>query len=123
MKLIASVAVAVLFLAGVLYLAATSVHQIKLTWNASVTPNVTYTVKRSTVSGGPYTTQVSGITGLSYADNGLAGNSKFCYVITSTLVTAAGSIESSPSTEVCATTPVDTVTVGPPTNPTATPIN
>jgi autotransporter-associated beta strand protein len=55
----------------------------------------TYTVKRSTVSGGPYTTLLSGITGTSFTDYTAAGDASYYYVVTA----SRGSAESAASPE------------------------
>ena len=53
--------------------------QIVLNWIPNTTS--TYTVKRSTTSGGPYTTVASGLTGSSYTDTGLTNNVVYYYVV------------------------------------------
>ena len=54
--------------------------QVGLSWNASATA-VTYNVMRGTVSGGPYTTIATGITGLTYNDtNAVLGVTNY-YVV------------------------------------------
>ncbi len=59
---------------------AVSDSQIDLSWNAL--DNVTgYNVKRSTTSGGPYTTIATGVTATSYSDTGLAVNTMYYYVV------------------------------------------
>src|SRR5207237_1362107 len=55
--------------------------QVALTWNASATAT-SYSVKRATVSGGPYTTIASGVTVLTYTDTGLTNGTKYYYVAT-----------------------------------------
>jgi chitinase len=53
---------------------------IKLNWNAS--PGATsYNVKRSTVSGGPYTTIKTGVTTATYANTGLTSGKAYYYVV------------------------------------------
>ena len=55
--------------------------KINLTWTAS--PGATsYRVKHSTVSGGPYTTIVSGVTTTSYSNTGLQTGVTYYYVVT-----------------------------------------
>ena len=53
--------------------------QVSLSWNASLGAT-NYNVKRSTASGGPYTT-VASLTGTSYADTGLANGTTYYYVV------------------------------------------
>jgi len=67
--------------------------QIYLTWNSS--PGASYNVKRSTVSGGPYTTIAAAISGTNYTDSSVATCQSYYYVIT---ITNAGN-ESLPSAE------------------------
>ncbi len=57
--------------------------QISLTWNASAGATG-YTVRRATVSGGPYTTIASGLTATAYTETGLAGGTTHYYVIVPT---------------------------------------
>ncbi len=71
--------------------------QISLTWNAS-TGATSYNVKRSTTSGGPYTTIASPTT-TSYSDTGLTNGTPYYYVVTA--VNSAG--ESNPSSQATAT--------------------
>ncbi len=75
--------------------------QAGLTWNAS-TGAETYSVKRATTSGGPYTTVASGLTALSYNDTTVATGTTYYYIITATN-SADG--ESLASAEVTVTTP------------------
>ncbi|MDF2644720.1 MAG: hypothetical protein K0Q73_525 [Paenibacillus sp.] len=69
--------------------------QIQLNWDAAQGAE-SYTVKRSTASGGPYQTVASGITATSYIDAGLQNETAYYYVVTG--VGAFG--ESAPSNEV-----------------------
>jgi fibronectin type 3 domain-containing protein len=55
-------------------------QQIWLTWNA-VTGAASYTVKRSTTSGGPYTTVVAGLTLPFFTQNGLTNGATYYYVV------------------------------------------
>ncbi len=59
-----------------------------------------YNVKRSIVSGGPYTTVATGITNASYVDTGLLGGTNYYYVVSA--VNSAGESADSPE---AATTP------------------
>ena len=72
--------------------------RIALSWRAS-TGATSYTVKRSTVSGGPYTVVASGLTGTSYTNTGLTSRTTYFYVVTA--VNAFG--ESAPSNQASAT--------------------
>jgi fibronectin type 3 domain-containing protein len=55
--------------------------RVGLTW-ASVVNASTYNVKRSTVSGGPYTTVATGLAGTSHTDTGLSSGATYYYVVT-----------------------------------------
>ena len=67
---------------------ATSTNQASLVWNA-VTGATSYNVKRSPVSGGPYTTIASGVAATSYTDTVPVGM-RYYYVVS----TVAGGSES-----------------------------
>jgi len=71
--------------------------QVTLSWNGVSGANG-YNVKKSTVSGGPYTPIAAGVTAPSYTDVGLANNAIYYYVVSA--VNAAG--ESANSVEVAA---------------------
>ncbi|MEO7101632.1 MAG: autotransporter-associated beta strand repeat-containing protein, partial [Luteolibacter sp.] len=72
-------------LAGPTGLAATTSNNvINLTWNA-VNGATSYTLQRSSVSGGPYTTLQSGITGTSYTDSTVTLGNIYYYTIFATL--------------------------------------
>jgi endoglucanase len=68
--------------------------QVALTWN-SVGGATSYNVKRSTSSGGPYTTVAAGLTAANYTDTVIAGT-KYYYVVSA----ISGGLESSNSMEV-----------------------
>jgi cellulose 1,4-beta-cellobiosidase len=51
-----------------------------LTWNASANAT-SYNVKRSTSSGGPYTTIATGVTSTTYTNAGLRNNTTYYYVV------------------------------------------
>ena len=65
---------------GGLAAAAVSSSSINLTWNAVDGAN-SYTVKRSTTSGGPYTTVASGITATNWLNSGLSASTTYHYVV------------------------------------------
>ena len=65
-----------------------------LTWNA-VTGATSYNVKRSTNSGGAYTTIATGVTTTNYTDTGLTVGVKYFYVVSAVV----GGVESLNSTE------------------------
>ncbi|WP_077612120.1 LamG-like jellyroll fold domain-containing protein [Clostridium sp. Marseille-P2415] len=55
--------------------------KVDLTWNA-VTDATSYTIKRSTIAGGPYTTIATGVTGTSYTDTDVTNGTTYYYVVT-----------------------------------------
>jgi fibronectin type 3 domain-containing protein len=57
-------------------------HTIDLSWNASPSSSVTYSVYRSKAHGGPYSRIVSAISGLSYTDQNVARGTSYYYVVT-----------------------------------------
>jgi fibronectin type 3 domain-containing protein len=78
---------------------AASSSQIDLSWTASAGAT-SYNVKRATVSGGPYTTIATGVTGTSYSNTGLSAGTTYYYVVSA--VNAGG--ESANSAEASAAT-------------------
>ncbi|MEO5573027.1 MAG: glycosyl hydrolase family 28-related protein, partial [Gammaproteobacteria bacterium] len=64
--------------------------QVALSWTAS-SGAASYTVKRATVTGGPYTTVVSGITTTSYTDTGLTNGTTYFYVVSAVNVSGESS--------------------------------
>lgn len=77
---------------------AASSSQINLTWSAS-SGATSYNVKRSSVSGGPYTTVASGITSTNHGDAGLSASTAYYYVVSA----ANANGESADSTQASAT--------------------
>lgn len=90
--------------------------QARLSWSAS-TGAESYSVKRATTPGGPYTTVANGLTGTSFNDTSVATGTTYYYIITATN-SADG--ESTASQEVSITTPASW-TPDAPTGLTATP--
>ncbi|MBO9599303.1 MAG: fibronectin type III domain-containing protein, partial [Cohnella sp.] len=80
--------------------------QAALSWTAS-TGATSYTVKRATTTGGPYTNVATGVTTTSYTDTGLTNGTTYYYVVSAT--NSAGS--SSNSAQVSAT-PTDNTGTG-----------
>jgi hypothetical protein len=80
--------------------------QITLNWTASSSAT-SYTVERSTVSGGPYTTVASGIPMTSYVDTGLTNGTTYYYVVTATnqVGTSAVSAQASAVAQLTASEP------------------
>lgn len=72
--------------------------KVTLSWSASAGAT-SYTVKRSTTSGGPYTVIANGVAGTSYTNTGLTSGVTYYYVVSA--VNAAG--ESPHSTQASAT--------------------
>lgn len=72
--------------------------QVTLSWD-SVTDATSYTVKRATTSGGPYTTIASGVTNTSYTDTDVTNGTTYYYVV---LAVASGT-EGADSNEASAT--------------------
>jgi PKD repeat protein len=67
---------------------------VALSWN-SYSGAISYTVQRSTISGGPYTPIASGITGTNYTDTSVANGTLYYYVVEAQLSIGL----SAPSTE------------------------
>jgi endoglucanase len=89
--------------------------QVSLTWVAS-TGATSYTVKRSTTSGGSYSDVATGVTSTSYTNTGLTNGTTYYYV-----VTAVNSAGASGNSNQASATPQAPVTVpAAPTNLTAT---
>ncbi len=73
---------------------------IQINWS-QVTDAPCYNVKRATTSGGPYTTVAAGVTGGTYTNTGLTGNTTYYYVISTGHINGGESVNSS---QVSATT-------------------
>jgi len=82
---------------------------VNLTWNAFAGAT-SYTVQRSSVSGGPYTTLQSGITGTSYSDSTVTAGNTYYYTVFAT--TASGNTALAPELAVGVGSQVDTWTGG-----------
>jgi fibronectin type 3 domain-containing protein/regulation of enolase protein 1 (concanavalin A-like superfamily) len=89
-----------------LTVAATPGGQVNLTWNA-LTNAASYNVKRSTASGGPYSTIASGVTATNFTDLAAYAIAK-CYYVVSAVV---GGSETANSTEVALLHPKLTGTI------------
>ncbi|MEO7714631.1 MAG: hypothetical protein ABIY70_00395 [Capsulimonas sp.] len=63
--------------------------QVSLSWNA-VPGATSYSVKRSNVTGGPYTTVAAGLTSTSYVNTGLGDGTTYYYVVSATNSTGEG---------------------------------
>ncbi|PWW07152.1 aryl-phospho-beta-D-glucosidase BglC (GH1 family) [Paenibacillus cellulosilyticus] len=85
--------------------AAASNAQVTLSWTAS-TGATSYNVKRSTVSGGTFTTIAAGVTGTTYTNTGLTNGTTYYYVVSA--VNSAG--ESANSSAASATPAGSTTT-------------
>jgi hypothetical protein len=55
-------------------------HKVTLTWAASTTSGVSYSVYRGTISGGPYSLLSSGVASTSYADTTVQSGTTYYYV-------------------------------------------
>ena len=88
---------------------AASSSQINLSWAAS-SGATSYNVKRATVSGGPYTTIATGVTGTTYNDTGLAASTTYYYVVSAvnTGGESPNSAQASATTQAASLPPVPT---------------
>jgi endo-1,4-beta-xylanase len=78
---------------------ATSDTQVNLVWNEPISA-ASYNIKRSTISGGPYTLIARGITTTNYQNTGLVGGTIYYYVVSATV----SGVESANSAQATATT-------------------
>lgn len=91
------------------FAASSSNGAVNLTWNA-VAGVTSYTIQRSSLSGGPYTTIQSGITGTGYTDSNIAAGNIYYYTIFAT--TASGNTATVAELAVGANFQLDTWTGG-----------
>ncbi|WP_407643526.1 glycoside hydrolase family 6 protein [Cohnella endophytica] len=89
--------------------------QVALSWTAS-SGATSYTVKRATTSGGPYTNVATGVTATSYTNTGLTNGTTYYYVVSAS--NSAG--ESTNSTQASATPSTGVTIPAAPTGLTAT---
>ena len=78
--------------------------QVSLSWMAS-TGATSYTVKRGTATGGPYTVVTSGVTATTYTNTGLTNGATYFYVVSA--VNGAGESPSSNEASATPTAPPD----------------
>ena len=62
-----------------------ALHSVTLSWTASPTPGVTYTVLRSTASGSGYSSQTSGLSALTWTDTAVMPGVTYYYVVDDSL--------------------------------------
>lgn len=82
----------------------TTQHSVALSWAASKSSIAGYDIYRSTVSGGPYTTQLNGnlVTGLAFTDADVQAGTTYYYVV---VAVSSNGAESSYSNQASATIP------------------
>jgi subtilisin family serine protease len=87
-------------------------RQVRLTWSAAERA-ITYRVKRSTNSGGPYTTVASNIKALQFTDTGLNNGTTYYYVVSAVnfFGESANSVEASATPKLPADLVVSVLTV------------
>jgi fibronectin type 3 domain-containing protein len=78
-------------------------HSIKLTWTASTTSGVTYTVYRGTSAAGPFTVIASGLSVITFTDTTATDAVQYFYEVDAIL----SGEDSGPSNEVSATEPAN----------------
>jgi hypothetical protein len=76
-------------------------HSVTLSWGASSTPGVTYTVLRTTTSDSGYVSQVKGLAALTWTDTAVQSGATYYYVVDDSL----GSENSAYSNQATATIP------------------
>jgi uncharacterized protein (TIGR03437 family) len=79
-------------------------HSVDLTWRASTTPNVTYSIYRSNTSGDYSTTPLASVSGTSYTDYSVQAEQTYFYVVKAVDSTNPDNL-SAPSNEAVATIP------------------
>jgi hypothetical protein len=82
---------------------------VPLRWQSSFGAT-SYTVKRATKSGGPYSTVASGIKGSSYTDTKVSNGTTYYYVVTAT--NSAGTSDNSPEDSTAPASPMVNVAIG-----------
>lgn len=95
--------------APVALLAAPGENVVPLRWQSSFGAT-SYTVKRATVSGGPYTNIATGITSHNYNDTAVTGGTTYYYVVTA--VNSAGTSSNSPQDSATPEAPMVNVAFG-----------
>jgi cellulose 1,4-beta-cellobiosidase len=80
-------------------------HSVTLTWTASTSPNVTYTVYRATAQAGPFTAIGTGIAGVTFVDTTATPGTTYYYEIDA--VDSTSMADSGPSNEVNAKEPIN----------------
>jgi fibronectin type 3 domain-containing protein len=88
------------------------VGQVQISWDA-LAGAATYTVSRSTISGGPYTPVGSGITGTTYTDTTVEGGRTYYYVVVAQMTGGGDSGQSAEASALTAPTAIPTLTVSP----------
>jgi fibronectin type 3 domain-containing protein len=77
-------------------------QQVALGWNASAGAD-SYQIKRATVSGGPYTTIATGLTGTAWVNTGLTNGTTYYYIVTPVRFGQAGTSSAQVSASLAAT--------------------
>jgi hypothetical protein len=73
-------------------------HAVTLTWVASTTPNVTYSVYRSEAAGGPYSVIKAGVKILSFFDPNVVAGRTYYYAVTAVDPSGTASVYSNQAT-------------------------
>jgi fibronectin type 3 domain-containing protein len=88
------------------------VGQVQLSWDA-LAGAASYTVLRSTTTGGPYTSVSSGVTGTTYTDTTVEGGRTYYFAVVAQMSGGGDSGVSSEASALTAPTAIPTLTVGP----------